>query len=67
MHCVHFVIISFALHKAYAADAVAWENEERIRKGRPIYSPEEYEERVTPILSRIPYKLTISTTPLVVG
>jgi len=46
-----------ALHRAYADDTVAWENEERIRKGKPIYTPEEYTERVAWFLSRIPYKL----------
>ena len=52
-----FYQYKLALHKAYADDAVAWENEERIRRGKPIYTPEEYEERVAWFLSRIPYKL----------
>ena len=46
-----------ALHRAYARDTVDWENEERIRKGKPIYTPEEYTERAAWFLSRIPYKL----------
>ncbi|GAI92687.1 unnamed protein product [marine sediment metagenome] len=33
-----------ALLRAYAEDAVAYENEERIRRKKPIYTPEEYEE-----------------------
>jgi hypothetical protein len=48
---------AFAVHTAYAEDAVAWENEARIRAGKPIYSPEEYAERVDWHLRRIPYKL----------
>lgn len=47
-----------ALLKAYAEDAVAYENEERIRRKRPIYTPEEYEERVKWHKARVPYKLT---------
>ena len=38
--------------------AVDWENDERARRGKPIYTPEEYEERFKDILRRIPYKLT---------
>jgi len=53
-----FYHYKLALHRAYADDAVAWENEERIRKGKPIYTPEEYQERFEHLLSRIPYKLT---------
>ena len=53
-----FYHYKLALHKAYAEDAVAWENEERVKKGKLIYTPEEYEERVAYLLSRIPYKLT---------
>jgi len=52
-----FYHYKLALHRAYAEDAVAWENEERIRKGKPAYTPEEYEERVDWHLRRIPYKL----------
>jgi len=46
-----------ALHKAYCDDAIAWENEERIRKGKPIYTEQEYTERLEHLMSRIPYKL----------
>lgn len=46
-----------AIHTAYAEDAVAWENDERVRRGLPIYSPMEYEERVAHFLRRIPYNL----------
>ncbi len=46
-----------AIHRAYAEDAVAWENERRIKAGQPIYTPEEYAERVDWHLRRIPYKL----------
>ncbi|MDD5510181.1 MAG: hypothetical protein PHI12_05175 [Dehalococcoidales bacterium] len=53
-----FYQYKLALHRAYAEDAVAWENEERINKGMPIYTPEEYQELFDHLLSRIPYKLT---------
>ena len=53
-----FYQYKLALHRAYADDAVAWENDERVRRGRPIYTPEQYAERVEWYLSRIPYKLT---------
>ncbi len=46
-----------AIHRAYAEDAVAWENERRIRASQPIYTPEEYAERVDWHFRRIPYKL----------
>jgi hypothetical protein len=46
-----------AIHRAYAEDAVAWENEERIKKGKSIYTEEEYTDRFDYFLSRIPYKL----------
>ena len=52
-----FYHYKLALHKAYAEDAVAYENEERIKKGKPIYTTEEHEERVAYFLSTIPYKL----------
>ena len=35
-----------ALHHAYAEDAVAWENDELVRAGKPIYTPEEHAERI---------------------
>ncbi len=53
-----FYHYKLALHRAYAEDAVAWENEERIKRGKPIYTPDEYQERLDYLLSRIPYKLT---------
>ena len=53
-----FYHYKLALHRAYAEDAVAWENEERIKKGKPIYTPEEYHERLEHLLSKIPYKLS---------
>jgi len=52
-----FYHYKLALHRAYADDAVAWENEARIRDGKSIYTPEEYTERVDWFLRRIPYKL----------
>jgi hypothetical protein len=52
-----FYYYKLAIHKAYAEDAVAWENEARIKAGKPIYSPEEYAEQVDWHLRRIPYKL----------
>jgi hypothetical protein len=52
-----FYHYKLALHRAYAEDAVAWENEARIRAGKSIYTPEAYFERVDWFLRRIPYKL----------
>ena len=52
-----FYHYKLALHRAYAEDAVAWENEERIRRGGHGYTPDEYGERVEWHLPRIPYKL----------
>ena len=52
-----FYHYKLALHRAYAEDATAWENEDRIRRGKPVYTPEEYAERVDWHLRRIPYKL----------
>jgi hypothetical protein len=52
-----FYYYKLALHRAYAEDAVAWENEARLKAGKPIYSPEEYDERVDWHFRRIPYKL----------
>jgi hypothetical protein len=52
-----FYYYKIALHRAYAEDVVAWEDEERIRQGKPIYTPEQHEERVAWFLSRMPYKL----------
>jgi hypothetical protein len=53
-----FYHYKLALHRAYAEDAVAWENEARVKSNTPIYSPEEYDGRVDWIFRRIPYKLT---------
>jgi hypothetical protein len=53
-----FYHYKLALHRAYAEDATAWENEARVKAGKPVYSPEEYAERVDWFLRRIPYKLT---------
>ena len=52
-----FYYYKVAIHRAYAEDATAWENDMRIKAGKPIYTPEEYAERVAWHLSRIPYKL----------
>jgi len=52
-----FYHYKLALHRAYAEDAVAYENEERIKQGKPIYTGEEYGERVAYFMSRMPYKL----------
>jgi hypothetical protein len=46
-----------ALHRVYARDSVEREEERSIRKGRPAYTEEEYNERLEYYLSRIPYKL----------
>jgi len=52
-----FYHYKLALHKAYAEDAVAWENEERIRDRQPIYTEDEFNDRVAYFMSRMPYKL----------
>jgi len=46
-----------ALFRAYAEDAVAREQEKRIRRGLDPYTDEEYAERVDRHFRRIPYKL----------
>ena len=46
-----------ALRRAYARDAVAWENELRVRKNQEPYTQDEYAERLKWHLERIPYKL----------
>jgi len=43
--------------RAYARDAVAWENKLRIRKKQDLYTPDELAERLEWYLERIPYKL----------
>lgn len=52
-----FYHYKMALHRAYAEDAVAYENEERIRQSKPIYTDEEYQERIDYHMSKMPYKL----------
>lgn len=52
-----FYYYKIALHKAYAEDAVAWENDERIRNSKDGYTEIEYAERVDWYFQRIPYKL----------
>ncbi len=46
-----------ALRHAYARDAVAWEDEQRIQKKEAPYTSAEYAERLEWHLERIPYKL----------
>jgi len=52
-----FYHYKLALHRAYAEDAVAWENDERVRTDKEPYTEQEYAERVDWHLRRIPYKL----------
>ena len=52
-----FYYYKVSLHKAYAQDAVDYENEQRIKQGRPVYTEQEYSERVDYLVSRTPYKL----------
>lgn len=52
-----FYNYKLALHRAYAEDATAWENDARAKAGRPLYTQKEYDERVDWHLRRIPYKL----------
>ena len=47
-----------ALHRVWAEDMVARDEEERLRRGLPPFSIEEAEERTRYYLERIPYKLT---------
>ena len=44
------------LRRAYARDAVACENEDRVKRGEKPYTEEEYAERLEWHLDRIPYK-----------
>ena len=46
-----------ALRRVYARDAIAWENEKRLRKNQEPYTTEEYAERLEWHVERIPYKL----------
>jgi hypothetical protein len=50
-HTDIFYYYKIALHKAYAQDAVDYENEQRINQGKPVYSEEEYRERVDYLMS----------------
>jgi len=52
-----FYHYKIALHTAYAEDAVAREQERRIKKGLKPYTDVEYAERVDRYLRRLPYKL----------
>jgi hypothetical protein len=52
-----FYHYKLALHKAYAEDAVAYENEQRINRKMPIYTEAEYWDRVAYFMNRMPYKL----------
>ena len=52
-----FYHYKLALHRAYAEDATAWENDDRVRAGKDPYTEVEYAERVDWHLRRIPYKL----------
>jgi hypothetical protein len=52
-----FYYYKIALHRAYAQDAVDYENEQRLRQSQPIYNEEEYRARVDYFMSRMPYKL----------
>ena len=55
-----FYYYKVALHTAYAEDAVAREQEERIKRAVEPYSDAEYAERVDWHLRRLPYKLVKS-------
>jgi hypothetical protein len=52
-----FYWYKISLHKAYAQDAADYENEQRVRRGYPVYTETEYRERVDYLMSRMPYKL----------
>jgi hypothetical protein len=49
-----FHFYKIALHKAYAEDVVDFENEQRLIRGKPVYTET---ERVEYFMSRMPYKL----------
>ncbi len=46
-----------ALHVAFANDAAARDQDLRVKRGEPLYTEEEYRNRVEFYLSRIPYRL----------
>ncbi|MCK4722654.1 MAG: hypothetical protein KAT75_05090 [Dehalococcoidia bacterium] len=52
-----FYYYKIALHRAYAQAAVDYENEQRVKQRKPIYTEQEYRERVDYLMSRMPYKL----------
>jgi hypothetical protein len=52
-----FYYYKIALHKAYAEDATAWENDERVKNGKGPYTEAEYAERIDWFMQRMPYKL----------
>ncbi len=52
-----FYYYKLARHLSYAESAVSKEQEARAKKGLPLYTDIEYEERIDWILRRIPYKL----------
>ncbi len=51
-----FAYYKEALRHVYARDAVAWENEKRLRKNQEPYTFVEYAERLEWHIDRIPYK-----------
>lgn len=55
-----FYQYKLALHRSYAENAVAKEQEERAKRGLELYTEEEYAARVEWRLRRIPYKLVKS-------
>lgn len=55
-----FYNYKLALHRAYAENIVAQEQDERAKRGLELYTPEEYAERVDWHFRRIPYKLVKS-------
>jgi len=55
-----FYHYKLALHKSYAEDAVAREQDERAKKGLVLFTELEYAERVGWYLKSIPYKLVKS-------
>jgi hypothetical protein len=46
-----------ALHKAFSMEATEREEEKRIRRGKPAYTEEEYNERLNHFLTKIPQRL----------
>jgi hypothetical protein len=52
-----FYWYKISLHRAYAQDATDYENEQRVKQGKPVYSEEEYRERVDYLMSKMPYRL----------